>query len=489
MTPPVEQIKQLQGLIEQSFEELGDKVDAHAKAISEQSSEVSKHAKSIEDIEERIGHYQELKREIDEASQKYTELQGLIGPGGSKITEGESKSVGQMFVESEQFKSRGRSLRTDPVEFRSWFDKKTVSSDVGTAPGQAGHLIEPYRLPELITDPRRTFSIRDLMRVIPTSVPGIEIIRATGFSNFYTTLAANIAAAATTAILNGEVHHVFDGQTLNIDGETRQVAPDGVADNGDGTITVTVTVAFANAHSTGAPVTSDQLGATPHGGRKPQANLAFGSETVTISTIAHWIPIHRQTLDDISVLSAMIDSELTYGLGMVEEDQILFGNGESGNLLGLMNRTAGNVQGARAIQNQGAMSGGDQQLDWIRRAVTKAEVAQYPVNGIVMNPIDWEAIELLKDANGNYLYVTVNAGRERRVWQVPVVTTTAMPAGQFLVGAFGLGAYLFDREQANVRSTESHGNLFIENTIVVLAEERLGLGVPRPEAFIRGSFG
>lgn len=478
------QIKQLQDLLEKSFEELGDKVDAHAEAISKQSADVSEHAKSIEKIEEDIARYQELKKEIDETQKSFNDLQARIGPGGGSGDSKESITVGEMFVNSDAFKQRGRSNNIDAVEFRSWFDKKTLTSEVGTGMGQAGTLIEPYRLPELITDPRRTFNIRDLVRVVPTSVPGIEMIRTTGFKNLYTRLAAAAAALATTITVES-TSGMFSGQTLNIGGETRIIAAGGVNTS---TNVVTLTAGLTNAKAVGAAVTSDQLGVTPHGGTKPQANLSFGSETVSISTIAHWIPIHRQTLDDIGVLQAMVDTELTYGLGQVEEDQILFGNGESGNLLGIMNRVAGNVQGERAIQVHGGIAAGDQRLDHIRRAITKAEVAQYPINGIVMNPIDWEAIELLKDANGNYLYVTVNAGRERRVWQIPVVTTTAMPAGQFLAGAFGMGCYLFDRESANVRTSESHASFFIQNTIAVLAEERIGIGLPRPEALIKGSF-
>jgi HK97 family phage major capsid protein len=57
-----------------------------------------------------------------------------------------------------------------------------------------------------------------------------------------------------------------------------------------------------------------------------------------------------------------------------------------------------------------------------------------------------------------------------------------------LVGAFKLAATLFDREEAQILvSTENQDN-FIRNMVTILCEERLGLAVTRPAAFVYGSF-
>jgi HK97 family phage major capsid protein len=68
---------------------------------------------------------------------------------------------------------------------------------------------------------------------------------------------------------------------------------------------------------------------------------------------------------------------------------------------------------------------------------------------------------------------------------MPVVASPAMTEGTALVGAFGLGAKVYDRQQSNIRIAEQHGDLFIRNAVVVLAEERVGLTVSRPESFIK----
>src|SRR5690606_18066168 len=102
---------------------------------------------------------------------------------------------------------------------------------------------------------------------------------------------------------------------------------------------------------------------------------------------------------------------------------------------------------------------------------------------------DWEDIELTKNTNGDYLLaVSIALGGEPRVWRMPVIDTPAMPEGTALLGAFGLGAQLYDREQASIRIAEQHSDFFIRNAVVILAEERIALTVKRPEAFVAVGF-
>jgi HK97 family phage major capsid protein len=63
-----------------------------------------------------------------------------------------------------------------------------------------------------------------------------------------------------------------------------------------------------------------------------------------------------------------------------------------------------------------------------------------------------------------------------------------MHEGEFLTGAFGLGAQIWDREQANVRISEHHADYFTKNMLAILAEERIALTVYRPESFVKGVF-
>jgi len=75
-----------------------------------------------------------------------------------------------------------------------------------------------------------------------------------------------------------------------------------------------------------------------------------------------------------------------------------------------------------------------------------------------------------------------------RIWGKRVVATNSITAGTFLVGAFTLGAQVWDRQDAAVQISYEDGDNFKKNMATILAEERLALTVYRPAAFIGGSF-
>lgn len=216
---------------------------------------------------------------------------------------------------------------------------------------------------------------------------------------------------------------------------------------------------------------------------KPQSGFTFVGEQAPVRTLAHWEAAHRNVLADEPQLRSIIDNELLYGLRLQEDDQILNGDGTGENLTGVL-ETSG-------IQTYDWSDGviGDNKADALRRAATLSFLAYYEPTGIVLHPNDWEDIELAKDDNGQYLVaVSVALGGEPRLWRIPVVDTPAMTEGTALVGAFGTGAQLYDREQASIRISEQHADFFVRNAIVVLAEQRLALAVKRPEAFVKVSF-
>ena len=218
------------------------------------------------------------------------------------------------------------------------------------------------------------------------------------------------------------------------------------------------------------------------GGAKPESEITFENKSTTIKTIAHWIPVTKQILADAPGLQAYIDSKLIYGLYLKEDDELLYGTGEDGDIQGLTTVTD--------VQTYAWSSGtaGDTKLDAIRRAMTKAYLAYYPVNGIVLHPSDWEDIELLKSSDGMYVWVNVTVGGQERLWRTPVVVSAALQEGTFITGAFDLGATLWDRQEVTISVSGSHSDFFIKNKLAILCEERVELTVERPESFVIGSF-
>ena len=331
-----------------------------------------------------------------------------------------AKSLGQMFLDSPEFKSLngGRNGANMPSPFQVnrgdvtglWSTKDVYSALPSGTPGSFGSI----QRDAIVVPPMRTKRVRDLFPSRTTTAAVIEYFRMTGFTN----------NAAAVAERSGS--------------------------------------AFA---------------------AKPQSGFSFVGEQAPVRTLAHWEAAHRNVLADEPQLRSIIDNELLYGLRLQEDAQILNGDGSGENLLGIM-ETSG-IQG----YDWSAGAPKDTKADAIRRAATLSFLAYYEPTGVVLHPNDWEDIELSKDDNGQYLVaVSVALGGEPRLWRIPVVDTPAMTEGKALVGAFGTGAQLYDREQASIRISEQHADFFVRNAIVVLAEQRLALAVKRPEAFVAVNF-
>ena len=216
---------------------------------------------------------------------------------------------------------------------------------------------------------------------------------------------------------------------------------------------------------------------------KPQSSFSFTGQQAPVRTLAHWEAAHRNVLADEPQLRSIIDNELLYGLRLQEDEQILNGDGNGENLQGILT-----TSGIQTFDKSDGETD-DNYADSIRRAATLSFLAYYEPTGVVLHPNDWERIELAKDEQGQYLVaVSVAMGGEPRLWRMPVVDTPAITEGTALVGAFGSGAQVYDREQASIRISEQHSDFFVRNAIVILAEQRLALAVKRPEAFVKVDF-
>ena len=337
------------------------------------------------------------------------------------------KSIGDMFVNSPEFKSlqggKNGANMVSPwqagVSLTNYGVKDVYSALPSGTPGSFGTI---QRDP-IVTPPTRTKRVRDLFPTRTTTAAVIEYFRQLGFTS----------------------------------------AGGGV--NNASSVAERVGNAF---------------------GAKPQSGMTFVGEQAPVRTLAHWEAAHRNVLADEPQLRSIIDNELMYGLRLLEDDQILNGNGSGENLRGVL-QTSG-------IQDYNWSEGAtlpvkDSKADAIRRAATLSFLSYYEPTGVVMHPNDWEDIELTKDDNGQYLVaVSVAMGGEPKIWRLPIIDTPAMAEGTALVGAFGTGAQLYDREQASIRISEQHADFFVRNAIVVLAEQRLALAVKRPEAFVKVTF-
>ncbi|MCJ8139508.1 phage major capsid protein [Falsirhodobacter halotolerans] len=214
------------------------------------------------------------------------------------------------------------------------------------------------------------------------------------------------------------------------------------------------------------------------GALKPQSDIKLGDKSITTKVLAHWFRVSKQTLSDVAQIESLIDTRLLFGLQLVEERQMLYGDGTGENLLGIVPQATPYAvpTGARPAS---------QTLDVLRLAMLQAALAEFPATGHVLNPIDWDNIIGLKDTDGRYIIGNPQGTATPTLWGIPVVATPAMTVGKFLTGAFQLGAQIFDQWTSRIEVGFQNDD-FVRNKVTILAEERLALAVYRPEAFIYG---
>jgi HK97 family phage major capsid protein len=429
-------LRELQGALREKMQhnkEIADsfRVDNGTVVVTtEQKSAFDKNMADIREIKGLIEGLESLKKVQDWGSVASDTSVAAEVAASSVSSAPRAMTVGQAFVESAEFKAlnggRNGANMPSPFQYNGSLTGGYGVKDVYSAlpTGTPGSFGTIQRDP-MVTQPTRTKRVRDLFPSRSTTAAVIEYFRHLGFTTPGTTASNNAAM---------------------------------VAERSGGTF-----------------------------GAKPQSSFQFVGQQAPVRTLAHWEAAHRNVLADEPQLRSIIDNELMYGLRLQEDFQILRGDGTGENLEGIM-ETSG-------IQNYAWSDGptdvpvADSMADAIRRAATLSFLAYYEPTGVILHPSDWEKIELTKDNNGQYLVaVSVALGGEPRIWRIPVVETPAMQEGKALVGAFGTGAQLYDREQASIRVSEQHSDFFVRNAIVVLAEQRLALAVKRPEAFVLVDF-
>lgn len=219
--------------------------------------------------------------------------------------------------------------------------------------------------------------------------------------------------------------------------------------------------------------------AVAEGAQKPESSYSWEVDTSPVRTIAHWVPVSRQAMDDIPQLESLIDGELRFGLDDAEDAELLLGDGTGQHLEGLYTQ-ATPYSAPIAIANA-------TRIDQLRLAILQVELADYAADGIVLHPSAWAGIELTKDANGSYLFANPQGVAGPVLWGKPVVSTKRIGAGNFMTGAFKLAGQIFDRMDTEVRISDQDRDNFIKNMLTVRAEKRLALVVRRPAALIKGA--
>ena len=244
--------------------------------------------------------------------------------------------------------------------------------------------------------------------------------------------------------------------------------------------TIKYLVEKANRIAEGAPAS------VAEGAQKPYVRFAdLDIVTESLSKIAALTKLSDEMIADFGFVADWINNQLIYELSVVEEKQLISGDGTGSNVRGILNRSG--IQTVTSAKKANW-------FDDLYSAISKvAQATPLTADGIIMNTADYEVLRLAKDGNGQYIAGGPFQGQygvggilvDPPVWGYRTVVTNNIPKGTALVGAFRQGSTILRKGGLRVDSSNTNADDFEKNLVTLRAEERIGLMVPLPSAFVK----
>lgn len=225
-------------------------------------------------------------------------------------------------------------------------------------------------------------------------------------------------------------------------------------------------------------------GTVAEGATKPQTDFDIVEATAKVEKIAVWIKVSKEALADIKFLQGEINTELRELVALKLDEQILSGDDVSPNLKGILTV----APTFAAVSTLALLVATPNRFDVLMAAVAQISAANFTADAVVINPADYYAMQLTKDANGMYLMPPFSSADGMTVAGLRVVANNGVAVGTFLVGDFKK-ATLAIREDVNIQIGYVNDD-FIKNLVTILAEMRAVLFVKSNwvNAFVKGSF-
>jgi len=227
-------------------------------------------------------------------------------------------------------------------------------------------------------------------------------------------------------------------------------------------------------------------GGTLEGATKNQIDfdLVVASQAVVKRTA--FIKVSTEMLDDIDFIESEIRAELMRELLKNVELTAYSGNGTAPNLNGIRTVATAFAAGTFAGTVDNA-----NQVDVLAVAMNQIKIAEHGMpDYILMHPSDVTALKLYKVSTTDRRYVDrlVNVGSTLVLDGVPIIETTLVTAGQYLIGDFSL-AGLYEKEGINIQMGLDADD-FTKNLRTIIAEWRGALVVKNNDrtAFVKGVF-
>lgn len=208
---------------------------------------------------------------------------------------------------------------------------------------------------------------------------------------------------------------------------------------------------------------------------KPLSDMATTIETANVFGYADGYVVTTQMLADKAAFATFMDNELRYSIRAIQEEYLLNGTGTNGEPRGILNTTGllsdtYDASGAQPVRNL---------VEKVRTGMRKVRKNGGTTSAILLSPEDNEAIDLMTDANGNYIFGGPATVGQQMLWGRPRVVSEKLEQGEVLLGDFKQVAWM-DRDGISVEAFNQHADFARRNLVYVRAEARGMQAIYRP---------
>lgn len=205
----------------------------------------------------------------------------------------------------------------------------------------------------------------------------------------------------------------------------------------------------------------------PEGGLKPSMNAKMREVTVTAGKVALTTTLTEEALYDTNQIVAEIRSEIINRIGVKEEDGILYGTGEDGEIKGVFTDIPEFTLDGLSVENPNYF---DAIIAAYTQIVSVSDMNFMP-NLVRVNPIDFANMKLTKDKNGNYLFPPFTLMNGMLINDLQIAASTSIAQGEFVIGDFN---YMNIRDYQLLRIEFGWVNDdFQRNQVTMIGEKRL----------------
>ena len=205
----------------------------------------------------------------------------------------------------------------------------------------------------------------------------------------------------------------------------------------------------------------------PDGEEKPESQYELERKQASLQTIAHVSePVSKYWLVDNERIEHFLADELEYGLRKAICEKVI-----------------ADLNAASGHQTQ-AFSGSV--LQTLRKTLTKLQAVGLEPSAFVLNPTNWEEIELGLTTTSAVEYRGLPYDPvARRLWGVPVVVDFIQAAGVSHTLAKGAITLATDG-QVDVEWSKENEDMFKKNLLIARCETRMETAVFRPYGVVKG---